>query len=216
MSCVSRLSYHARQRLAERTSLCPEWVDSMLLQGKTINFRQAMDGRLHYQLLYAVADENYYVLPEDTHKSRICTVLPLSMYIPRAPLNSLTDEHYFQARACFVAPGPEVSPVTGSPMAVRLVAYILDERNALRAMSLGRRPYPSADAYLAELGNRDEFIDGLLERVRGRGVNPARVVSFYGEQSKRMGPVLLKELTPNPWAPVYLDEPIGAEAPAVA
>jgi len=216
MPSLSRLSYHARQRLAERTTLCPEWVDSVLRQGKTVNIRQTMSGRLHYLLLYAVTEESFYVLPEDTHKNRICTVLPLSMYLPRAPLNSLTEAHYFQARACFVPPGPAVSPITGNPVSIRLVAYVLDDRNALRALSLGRRQYPSPDANLAELGSREEFIEELLERVRGRGVNPARVASFYGEQSKKLGPVLIRDLTPNPWAPMYLDEHSEAKSPAVA
>jgi hypothetical protein len=157
-------------------------------------------------MLYSVADQGYFVLPLDIARDRVCTVLPLEMYKAQRRAFVIHPHHLFDAKAKFVEPLDTIHPISGQAIRVHAIGYILSEAGQIRAVNLGHHVCPPGLSSIIEMANDPAFIGGLLDRLREKGLNPARLDSIYVRQGMRE-PVQLPGVGPaNPWAPVTLSE----------
>jgi hypothetical protein len=201
---TTTLTYHARERLLERTKLTEVELLSAVRGGKTTAIGLSPGGRVELRLVYSVADANYFVLPLDIARNRVRTILPLAMYLNQRRAFAIPECHFFDAKSKFIEPLHEAHPSSGQAIRLHATGYFLSSSGDLTALSLGNHGCPPGITCLVELANDAAFMETLVGRVRARGLNPARLDALYVRQGKR-DPVALAGVGPaNPWATVGL------------
>lgn len=206
------LTQHARERLAERTKLTEDELLAALRTGKTMAFGSNAGGRLQLRVVYSVRDENYFVLPIDIARDRVCTVLPREMYASQRRAVHILPTHLFDAKSKVVEPLHAIHPMSGQAVRIQVTGYFLNGAGTLSALNLGHYAVPPSINAIIELGDDLAFLEGIRQRIRAKGLNPARLDSVYVRQGSRE-PIALPGVGPaNPWATVGLFDvpaPIG-------
>lgn len=209
---MTTLTYHARERLRERTRLSEDELLKIFREGRTVAFGLNPGGRMQLRLLYSVPDDDFFVMPLDIARDRVCTVLPLAMYSKQRRAIHIPDHHIFDAKSKFIEPLCAVHPLSGQAVRIHATGYFLSGQGQVHAVNLGQHSCPPGITSVLELGDDEVFIGGLLDRLRARGLNPARLDSVYVRQGNR-SPVPIPGIGPaNPWATVGLFDvpgPVG-------
>lgn len=201
---MATLTFHAKERLRERTKLSADELLVALRECRTVAFGANPGGRMQLHLLYSVPDDSFFVLPFDIAKCRVCTVLPIQVYLQQRRAVFISEQQAFDAKAKFVEPLQAIHPYSGQAVRVQAIGYFLDGRGRVGALNLGTYLCPAGITSLIDLSADEVFRESLLDRVRTKGLNPARLESAYVRQGSR-SPVALPSIGPaDPWATVGL------------